>query len=377
LRRWSQEAIDRRLGHEDGPSPEELYLDGLEMDRRRLEERDRLYPPCPDCGWRHAPAACSRPLPAGDSGDQSLRRQVMASKAGVTLRGRFSPGTTVELVEVKDGSVLRSEGASVIDRKQVDREGVVGFTVGVTVGGYYFIRGQQGGFPLEVRVRGKADADDSAGFQAPIVPERQRLTDGSFLDDPPVGSDPGFAGVGPAPATHQARGVQLRSATPRGYAHPVGKDERAPYPAQEDVKKGVQQRSDTPTGQATPIAHQAPNSQADVKAGTQQRSATPLGYATPIPDGDAVDAQRERESADSKASVGEPGKVAANPPSVPLKVKDADRDATVVLGRESPLPAPPVPGDRDDVSGLDPMGQPAYADVAKAAGVDPADKKKS
>jgi hypothetical protein len=56
VRRWSQEAIDRRLGHEDGPSPEELYLDGLEMDRRRLEERDRLYPPCARCGWRHAPA---------------------------------------------------------------------------------------------------------------------------------------------------------------------------------------------------------------------------------------------------------------------------------------------------------------------------------
>jgi hypothetical protein len=71
LRRWSQEAIDRRLGHEDGPSPEELYLDGLEMDRRRLEERDRLYPPCARCGWRHAPATgdCLHPLPEGDSGE--------------------------------------------------------------------------------------------------------------------------------------------------------------------------------------------------------------------------------------------------------------------------------------------------------------------
>jgi hypothetical protein len=59
VRRWSQEAIDRRLGHEDGPSPEELYLDGLEMDRRRLEERDRLYPPC-----RSTAGGAMRRLPA-------------------------------------------------------------------------------------------------------------------------------------------------------------------------------------------------------------------------------------------------------------------------------------------------------------------------
>lgn len=244
----------------------------------------------------------------------------------------------------------------------------------MTAGGYYFIRGQQGGFPLEVRARGKDNADDSVGFQAPVLPERVRLTDGSYLDEPPAGSDPGFAGVGPAPATHQARGRNLRSDTPRGYAHPVAKHEQAPYPAQESVKKGVDQRSDTPLGQATPVAHLAPSSQADVKKGTQQRSDTPLGYATPIPDGDAVDAQFDRESAETKASVGEPGKAAANPPSVQLKIKDADRDPTVVLQKDSPLPAPPVPGDRDDVSGLDPMGQPVAADVAKAAGVDPADK---
>lgn len=296
----------------------------------------------------------------------------MASKGTVTLRGRFSPGTSVELVQVSDGSVLRSEGGKVIDTKTVDKDGTVRFT-GAEVDGYYFIRGVNDGFPLDVRARGKADADSDVGFQAPVQYERVKLSDGSFLDEPPADEKPGGGHVGPAPSQQQARGEQLRSATPRGYAHPVEKREQAPYPSQDQVRKGTPQRSDTERGMATPVVHEAPNSQADVRKGTAQRSATPLGYATPVPEGDAVEAQRDREAAVTKAAVGDPQAAAANPPSVTLKATDRDRDNTVVLSADSPRP--PVPEDeRADTSGLDAQGQPADEGVAASAGVEVADK---
>jgi hypothetical protein len=254
----------------------------------------------------------------------------MASKAQVTLNGRFSPGTAVELVEVADESVLTGAGGKVVDRKKVDRDGRVQFQTGVTAGGRYFIRGLQDGMPLEVRARGNADADADVGFQRPVQPDRVRLSDGSWADEAPEDQNAGFGGVGPAPSVQQARGQRLRSDTPRGYAHPVEEQERAPYPGQDDVKKGTPQRSDTPQGQATPIEHEAPGSQGQVAKGTLQRSDTPLGYATPIPAGDAVQAQLDRESAETKASVGEPVKAAATPPSEGFNKGDRDADPAVL-----------------------------------------------
>lgn len=240
----------------------------------------------------------------------------MASKDGaVTLRGRFSPGTTVRLVKVRDESVLRSEGGKTVDEQQVDKDGAVQFTKDVEVGARYFIVGYNDGAFVEVRARGnKADeADDSVLAQAPVGRDRQRLSDGTFVDEIPEAEDPGFGGVGPAPSQQQAGDAIQRSSTPRGYAHPHDPGESAPYPPQSEVDDGAVQRSDTPEGAATPIAHDAPLSQDDVKDGTLQRSDTPRGVATPIPAGDAVEAQRQREAADTKASVGEPVKAAAAP----------------------------------------------------------------
>lgn len=55
----------------DVPSPEDLYLDQLEIDGRRAEALERNYPSCGRCGWRHraTTADCLYPLPAGDSGE--------------------------------------------------------------------------------------------------------------------------------------------------------------------------------------------------------------------------------------------------------------------------------------------------------------------
>jgi hypothetical protein len=120
----------------------------------------------------------------------------MASKAQVTLNGRFSPGTAVELVEVADESVLTGAGGKVVDRKKVDRDGRVQFQTGVTAGGRYFIRGLQDGMPLEVRARGNADADADVGFQRPVQPDRVRLSDGSWADEAPEERRRGSVGSG-------------------------------------------------------------------------------------------------------------------------------------------------------------------------------------
>jgi hypothetical protein len=236
----------------------------------------------------------------------------MASKGVVTLNGRFRPGTEVRLVKVRDETVLRSEGGEEVGTAKVDKHGQVKFDA--EPGARYFIVGHIDGFPVEVRARGnKADDDNSTLAQAPIAYTRVKLADGSFADERPEKRDAGFGGVGPAPSLDQVpAGTPLRSDTGRGYAHPVDSEELAPYPPQSEFE-GEEQRSATPEGQATPVGHQVPVSQEDVKEGTLQRSDTELGVATPIPAGDAVQAQEVRESAETKASVGEPVKAAAAP----------------------------------------------------------------
>lgn len=292
-------------------------------------------------------------------------------KGQVTLRGRFRPGTDVRLVQVRDERVLRAEGGVEVGTATVDDGGAVQFSSGVDVGGRYLVCGYVDGFPLEVRARGREAGDDSELLtQPPIGPDRVRLGDGSWSDERPAAEDAGFGGVGPAPGQHQVpAGTVQRSDTWRGTAHPVDPGERAPYPGQEDVKKGTVQRSDTGIGQATPVVHDVPASQRDVKAGTVQRSSTLEGVATPIPAGDAVEAQKTREAADTKAGIGDPGKAAALPAS--HRKTKATKQATV---KPAARVSPGAPNVRDDTSGLDPQGQPVAADVAAAAGVEPAKK---
>lgn len=148
-----------------------------------------------------------------------------STKGRVTLRGRFSPGTPVRLVKVAGPHVLRSEGGEVIASKTVDDEdgvGVVSFPA--VVGERYFVCGIQDGSPLEVRARGRDDDDPGVLEQAPVLPDRVKLSDGSFLDEPPK--------------QHQKQDV------------PAG----ATWLGQHQVPKGTLQRSDTPRGAAAPIS---------------------------------------------------------------------------------------------------------------------------
>jgi hypothetical protein len=254
----------------------------------------------------------------------------------VVLNGRFRAGTDVRLVKVRDESVLRAEGGEEVATATVDDGARVEFKRGVEVGARYFIVGQVDGFPLEVRARGRETGDESAVLeQPPIGPDRRKLADGRFVDELGDREKTPSSAVGPAPGQHQVgKGVQQRSDTPLGYATPVDPDEQAPYPGQDDVKKNTDQRSDTERGQATPI-----------------------------PAGDAMQAQLDRESAGTKAAIGEPVKAAALP-------EDAASSPKRKVSRVDPEPQPGA----GDESGLDAQGQPADEAVAAVAGVEPADK---
>lgn len=153
----------------------------------------------------------------------------MASSAGrVTLRGRFSPGSRVRLVQVDGAHVLRPpEGAESVDEQTVGEDGCVSFSKGVEVDARYFIVGQQAGEPLAVRARGRAADDPDTVLGGGGVPaDRVRLADGSFVDEPPE--------------QHQDQPV------PEG----------ATWLGQHQVPEGTWQRSDTPRGAAYPITAQ-------------------------------------------------------------------------------------------------------------------------
>jgi hypothetical protein len=252
----------------------------------------------------------------------------MAKQGQVTLRGRFGPGTHVRLVKVAHEGVLRSEGGELVDTGKVNAQGEVTFKA-LEVGSRYFVAGYVDGFLLEVRVTAR-EADDAV-TQPAVAPDRVKLADGSFADEAPDEEKAPVGEVAPGPSQQQARGVAQRSATPRGSAHPVDEDESQPYPRQEDVPGNVAQRSSTETGMATPIpADGVPERQEDAPADLWQRSATPHGVTTPIPAGDAVAAQRAKESAEAKVQRGEPGQAAARPPAPAgaAKPRAAARKAT-------------------------------------------------
>lgn len=148
------------------------------------------------------------------------------AKAGrVVLNGRFSPGERVRLIKVDGPGVLRPpDGAEAVASGRVDENGQVVFDKGVEVGGRYFVSGYHHGQPLDVRITGRAADDPNVILaDAPVQAERVRLTDGSFVDEPPE--------------QHQALEVP-EGAVVRG---------------QHQVPKGVVQRSDTPRGEAVPI----------------------------------------------------------------------------------------------------------------------------
>jgi hypothetical protein len=142
--------------------------------------------------------------------------------AQARLAGRFPPGTEVTLVEVGSAAVARAEGGREVDRQTVGDDGVVTFSKGVEVGGRYFAVGDVPPGPRrEVRIRGNV-GEDAVNGQAPIQPDRVRLSDGSWSDEAPKREKAPFVPPGPRLGQHQVpEGTPQRSDTPRGTAHPV------------------------------------------------------------------------------------------------------------------------------------------------------------
>jgi hypothetical protein len=118
----------------------------------------------------------------------------MASRSGqVTLRGRFSVGSVVTLTRVAGEGTLRAEGGedvetkTVVEEDGVPRVGFVRFSKGVEPGARYIIHGINDGVPLQIRVRGREAGDPSEVLeQPPVLPDRTRLSDGSWSDEAPT-----------------------------------------------------------------------------------------------------------------------------------------------------------------------------------------------
>jgi hypothetical protein len=282
--------------------------------------------------------------------------------ATVTLRGRFPKGSIVTLVEVAGAHVLRAEGGEEIETRTVGEENgasVVQFSKGVREGARYFVTGLIDGRPEEVRATGREEGDAAVLEQAPIGPDRVRLSDGSWADEAPPKRDVPKQEVGPDLGQDQVpEGTPQRSDTWRGTAHPHDPKEPVPYRDQRDVAEGTQQMSDTRPrevdgqvvgggGQATEIV-QSLQRQEDVH-GVAQRSDTLTGQAAPLPAGDALEAQQSKESSRAKESRGERG--AAEPIAQPAVSK---RKVSRAQKREEPTGD--QPSDTES-SGEDAMGQ--------------------
>lgn len=148
----------------------------------------------------------------------------MAKQGSATLRGRFSPGTRVNLFEADGPHQLRpADGAEPVSTETVSKDGEVKFS-GLEVGSRYFAQATTPGGPELVRLTGRASNDPNSVLEAaPVGYDRVRLADGSFVDEPP--------------AQHQKQAV-----------------EGATWAGQHQVPKGTLQRTDTPRGTAYPIS---------------------------------------------------------------------------------------------------------------------------
>lgn len=196
----------------------------------------------------------------------------MATKGSITLRGRFSPDSSVRLVKVDGPHVLRpGPGDETVDTQKVDKDGTLKFSKGVDVDGRYFAVGQVNGQPVEVRLRGRNDDDPGhlAGYE-PVGPERARLG---------VGGSGGWADEAPS----REKGEEV----PEG----------ATWQAQHDVAKGTLQRSDTPRGAAAVIS--AEERERATKQWRKQEPTNTVVEATPDPQDEEA---RTAEQPDTKAA---------------------------------------------------------------------------
>lgn len=180
----------------------------------------------------------------------------MAKKGAARLHGRFTPGTSVRAVHVAGAHVSRPGAADeTVETQTVDKDGWVEFTR-LEAGERYFAVGYINGQPVEVRLTARAadseDASHAEMYGDNGLVQRQRLSDGTFLDEPPE--------------QHQKPDV------PEG----------ATWLGQHQVPEGTLQRSDTPRGAAAVIS--AEERERATRQWAKQATADPVVEPTPDPE---------------------------------------------------------------------------------------------
>jgi hypothetical protein len=183
----------------------------------------------------------------------------MAKRGSARLHGRFTPGSKVRLVKVDGPHVLRPGPADeTADEQTVGDDGWVEFG-GLEAGERYFAVGQVHGQPVEVRLTARAadgeDASHAEMYGDNGLVQRQRLSDGTFVDEPP---DQGQGQDVPDGATwlgqHQVPEDTLqRSNTPRGAAYPISEEER-----ERATRQWAKQATTDPVVEPTPDPEEQP-----------------------------------------------------------------------------------------------------------------------
>jgi hypothetical protein len=183
----------------------------------------------------------------------------MAKKGAARLHGRFSPGTEVRAVHVAGAHVTRPGAADeTVETATVGDDGWVEFS-NLEMGERYFAVGQVHGQPVEARLTpcaaGSEDASHAEMYGDNGLAQRQRLSDGSFVDEPPEQhQDPDVPeGATWLSQTQVPKGTLQRSDTPRGAAAVISEEERE--------RATVQWRKQEPTDavvQETPGADEHP-----------------------------------------------------------------------------------------------------------------------
>ncbi len=254
----------------------------------------------------------------------------MANNASVTLRGGFPVGTEVGLYP-RTGDFFR--GGRSVQKGKVGDDGHVRFD-GLEEGDRYWAAAE-----VDDRVRARAvtakvqpgakkalaakEVRERLHATRPAMPSGQVVSGARNTVNSRATSASGAAfaskaaGV-PTPKEDQeaeplphvrqedARDVPQRSATVTGMATPKDPEEIVPAPAQSDVPDGTPQRSATKLGVAAPKekGEEAAGAKQEDAADVPQRSATPDGVAEPKPTGSAVEQERAKFSAQSKARGG-------------------------------------------------------------------------
>jgi hypothetical protein len=231
----------------------------------------------------------------------------MATKTGVRLSGRFSPGQQVDLYERFGDQFDVAHVGAPLQTAKVSRAGLVEFS-GLEEGKRYWIAGEDDDVVRGVAMTAKAWTADASPLSEDEIAARLAQTrppaSAARTSSPVTGARSSTTTRVLSGAGQPFANAQVGKPTPKGEQDP----QPAPYARIEDVKKGVPLRSHTVTGEAHVVNPDLPDGklrQDQVPDRTPQASDTPLGEATVIGDEDQATARLENKVPASPAEPSE------------------------------------------------------------------------